>query len=115
MSLIQIPSSLECPRKNDPMKTGCSSVTSRKAGWYKIVHESGLACNWANDSIGGLDRLIEADWKAERFCSECIKKRQEGWQEKKGELWENLDEWLHLKETEAQVSTCSISSLSSID
>lgn len=106
MSLVAVPASFACPRKNnDSEKSVCPSLASRKAAWYKIVHESGLAQEWASDPIAGLDKLIAADWKAHRFCDECTERRQAEWREKKEELWEKLDEWLQLKEARAEVST----------
>lgn len=105
MSLTAIPSSSQCSRKNDSTKASCPSLSSGKAGWYKIVHESGLAQDFAYDPIHGLIALIRADWKAERFCDECTKKWQDEWRETKKELWSKLDEWLHIAETEAKVST----------
>lgn len=72
------------------------SLKERKLSWYKQVHESGLAREWAHDPIGGLNVLQKKDWRAERMCDDCVDKRLSEWADKKSEIWDKLDSWLGL-------------------
>lgn len=50
MSLVALPTSLVCLQSST--KSGCSSsFDCRKAAWYRVVHESRLAQEWATDLI----------------------------------------------------------------
>lgn len=115
MSLIAVSSLQECPTESETPQYDALSWSGRKKKWYKIIYESGLAEEWTYDPITGIDNLIGAKWATDEFCTKCIKKMKSEWQEKKEELWEKLDEWLHIKETEAQVSAFLILFILSID
>ncbi|KAI0322560.1 hypothetical protein OF83DRAFT_649106 [Amylostereum chailletii] len=64
--------------------------------WVDVVHESGVFEQYLHDPILGMVELMDFDWAASGWCTECALAWHAAWKRQKEKLWQNLDLWLKL-------------------
>lgn len=90
-------------QEKDGQTVGCISGDQDLCDlrWLKLLRsEDFQVYDYLHDPIMGLKYLIETDWEEEGFCKECDELRANTWEKQREKLWQNLDVWLSLRETE---------------
>lgn len=76
---------------------GCTADLATKViGWSKLVYESGMLQEYMYNVLGGLQALVDHDWKRDGFCDDCVRKRRRAWRKQREKLWDNLDIYLEI-------------------
>lgn len=107
---VRVDSSFKCPNeaKTRSIDSGdasssststdspCQSLSSKRADWERLVHDSGLYDEYQFDPLCGLQALIDTKWDEEGWCSDCVRARREAWTRMRQRTWERVGVWMGL-------------------
>jgi hypothetical protein len=76
-----------------PSSSRCAAgnPTSHLITHAKLVHTSGILEAYQLDPISGLQALIDAPWKEEGICAECVSSWKDVWGKARLEIWTELE------------------------
>lgn len=76
-----------------PSSSRCAAgnPTSHLIAHAKLVHFSGILEAYQLDPISGLQALIDAPWKEEGVCAECVSSWKDVWGKARQEIWTELE------------------------
>ncbi|KAH7883988.1 hypothetical protein F5I97DRAFT_1626888 [Phlebopus sp. FC_14] len=81
-----------------PIPAKCSSQSSKREAWDRLVHESGVYDDYIFDPICGLQELVEIEWEKEGWCEECVRVRRAVWKRAREKLWDRIGGWMRVDE-----------------